>query len=36
MKKLEIYGDSILRGVMYSPESGRYDLCKKNRFEDLN
>lgn len=36
MKKLEIYGDSILRGVMYSSESDRYDLCKKNRFEDLN
>ncbi|MGM9652268.1 MAG: SGNH/GDSL hydrolase family protein [Eubacteriales bacterium] len=36
MKKLEIYGDSILRGVMYSAESGRYDLCRKNRFEDLN
>lgn len=36
MKKLEIYGDSILRGVMYCPESGRYDLCKKNRFASLS
>lgn len=36
MKKLEIYGDSILRGVMYCAESGRYDLCKKNRFETLS
>ena len=35
MKKLEIYGDSILRGVMYCAESGRYDLCKKNRFASL-
>ena len=36
MKKLDIYGDSILRGVMYCPESGRYDLCKKNRFASLS
>ena len=35
MKKLEIYGDSILRGVMYCPETGRYDLCRKNRFAPL-
>lgn len=35
MKKLEIYGDSILRGVMYCAESGRYDLCTKNRFASL-
>ena len=35
MKKLDIYGDSILRGVMYCPESGRYDLCTKNRFSSL-
>lgn len=35
MKKLEIYGDSILRGVMYCAESGRYDLCGKNRFASL-
>jgi len=36
MKKLDIYGDSILRGVMYCPESGRYDLCPKNRFSSLS
>ena len=36
MKKLDIYGDSILRGVMYCPDSGRYDLCAKNRFSSLS
>jgi hypothetical protein len=35
MKKMEIYGDSILRGVMYCADSGRYDLCRKNRFASL-
>jgi len=35
MKRLEIYGDSILRGVMYCADSGRYDLCRKNRFDSL-
>lgn len=36
MKKLEIYGDSILRGVTYSAETGRYGLCSKDRFADLH
>jgi len=35
-RKLEIYGDSILRGVTYCAQSGRYDLCKKNRFASLS
>ena len=35
MKKLEIYGDSILRGVTYSSETGRYDLYSRNRFHEL-
>ena len=34
-KRLEIYGDSILRGVTYSGETGRYDLCRKDRFSEL-
>lgn len=36
MKKLEIYGDSILRGVTYSAETGRYGLFCKDRFADLH
>ncbi len=36
MKKLEIYGDSILRGVTYSAETGRYGLYSKDRFSDLH
>ncbi|MBQ8746255.1 MAG: SGNH/GDSL hydrolase family protein [Clostridia bacterium] len=35
MKKLEIYGDSILRGVTYSAETGRYELYSRDRFADL-
>ena len=35
MKRLEIYGDSILRGVMYCGDSGRYDLCSRNRLTSL-
>lgn len=35
MKRLEIYGDSILRGVMYSAESGRYDLFCRDRLAAL-
>ncbi len=34
-KHLEIYGDSILRGVTYSAENGRYGLCRKDRFSEL-
>ncbi len=35
IKRLEIYGDSILRGVTYSADTGRYDLFSKNRFAEL-
>ncbi len=35
MKKLEIYGDSILRGVTYCAETGRYGLFTKDRFAAL-
>ena len=35
MKKLEIYGDSILRGVTYSAETERYGLFSKDRFAEL-
>lgn len=36
MKKLKIYGDSILKGVTYDANSGRYGLCDDHRFEALN
>lgn len=35
IKRLEIYGDSILRGVTYSADTGRYGLCRKDRFSEL-
>ncbi len=36
IKRLEIYGDSILRGVTYNGETGRYDLFRKDRFSELS
>lgn len=35
MKKLIIYGDSILRGVTYSSEEGRHRLCRGYKLERL-
>ncbi len=35
MKRLELYGDSILKGVMYVPEQGRYRLCDDGRFSPV-
>ena len=35
MKHLEIYGDSILKGVMYIAEQGRYRLWKSPKLEQL-
>ena len=35
MKRLELYGDSILKGVMYVPEQGRYRLCNDGRFSPV-
>ena len=31
MKQLEIYGDSVLRGVVYQADSGRYTLYSRGR-----
>ena len=31
MKQLEIYGDSVLRGVVYQADSGRYTLYSRRR-----
>ena len=36
IKRLEIYGDSILRGVTYEADTGRYGLCRKDRFAELS
>lgn len=36
IKRLEIYGDSILRGVTYNAGTGRYDLFRKDRFSELS
>lgn len=36
MKKLEIYGDSILKGVMYSADEGKYRLCRGSRSRSLD
>lgn len=35
MRKLLIYGDSILRGITYSQELGRHKLCKGYKLESL-
>lgn len=35
MNKLEIFGDSVLRGVMYSSEKNKYLLCDDNKFESF-
>ena len=35
IKKLKILGDSILKGVVYSPEGKHYSLCRENRAETL-
>lgn len=35
MKKLILYGDSILRGVTFSPQEGRHRLCRGYRLEKL-
>ena len=35
MKKLEIFGDSILKGVMYSEEQKKYKLCQDSKFSEL-
>lgn len=35
MKTLEIYGDSILKGVVRSPGSKTYSLCRADRFAPL-
>lgn len=36
MKKLIIYGDSILRGITYSDQMGRHKLCAGYQLESLN
>lgn len=35
MKKLELYGDSILKGVVYQSDVGRYRLCRSPRLTAL-
>ena len=35
MKRVELYGDSILKGVMYVAEQGRYRLCRNAKLEAL-
>jgi len=35
MNRLELYGDSVLKGVIYSDEQKRYKLCKNNHYEEL-
>ncbi len=35
MKNLKIFGDSILRGVMYSENEKRYRLCDDNKFKSF-
>lgn len=35
MAKIEIFGDSILKGVMWSGEQNKYKLCRYNKFENL-
>lgn len=32
LKKFEIFGDSIMRGVIYSEEKGKYKLCNDHKF----
>lgn len=36
MKRLELYGDSILKGVVYQSDVGRYRLCHSPRLDTLN
>ena len=33
MKKLFLFGDSVMKGVMYSEEKGKYTLCSDSRFD---
>lgn len=35
MKKLEIFGDSILQGVIYSEEEKKYRLFSENKFDSV-
>ena len=35
MKRLELYGDSILKGVVYQSDVGRYRLCHSPRLTTL-
>ena len=35
MKQLELYGDSILKGVTYAAEQNKYRLCHRARFDEL-
>lgn len=36
MKKLEIFGDSILRGVMFSAEQNKYHLCDDHDYASVS
>lgn len=35
MNTLKIYGDSILKGVVYSPTGRKYSLCKAHRVDNI-
>lgn len=35
MKKLEIFGDSILRGVVFSTEENKYQLCADHQYASV-
>ena len=35
MNTLKIYGDSIIKGVIYSPTGRKYSLCKEHRVDKL-
>ena len=35
INKIYIFGDSILKGVMYNKARSRYVICKENRFEPI-
>lgn len=36
MKKVEIYGDSILKCITYSGENGKYSICREGRPDTLS